>query len=774
MAGSFQRPLWRALFRTLLGRRLPTTEGSVASQHLSASVRVDRDIYGIPHIAAQTDQDAWFALGFCEGQDRAFQLEGLVRVVRGTLAEMVGPDAVGIDRLARRLGFRRSAELQLKMLEARARDSLQAFAAGVTEGLRKGAPRPHELVLIRTGPSPWEAADVLGVAKVMGLFLSANWDLELARLRILEEDGPGALAALHPAHAQEPPLEWAGDESIVPAIDQLMADLVALVGSGGSNNWALAPARTASGRPLVANDVHLEPTLPNPFYLAHTATPKWAVVGAVLVGTPVVVAGHNGTLAWGITAGLADNTDLFVEQFEPGRTAVRGVAGPEPCECRRELIEVRGASPVTTEVVVTPRGPIVGLAPEASSLALSLRATWLQPHPISGLLDAYRARSCAELCAALRLWPSVSLNVVSADHSGSIAWQLAGDVPVRSCGLGTIPRAAWLPGGAWEDSPVAFESMPRSVDPPEGFVATANNEPASRHSRPFLGADWVDGYRRARITESLCARRDWDAPASSYLQLDLFSIPWREMRTHVLSAACATRAARRARELLATWDGTVSAESSAATVFELFVSEMLRRLIAAKAAGVTRWRAAPLTRVSAVGMRPTELLVELMSRRAEGWFERPWPEEIGAALDQVGRHLVAEYGDAPERWGWGRVRPLWLRHPVGRRGPLHYLFDLGPFPWGGDANTVSQAATPPLDPTGNPLFVASMRMVVDVGAWDSATFVLAGGQSGNPLSPHYADQIPLWRAGRGIAIGWTPEAVERTTVRTLTLAGRPG
>jgi penicillin amidase len=771
--GGLERKLWRALFRAALGRRLPIAEGVIETPHAKAPVRIGRDAHGVAYITAGDDADAWFGLGFCQGQDRGFQLEGLLRLVRGTLAEIVGEPGVPIDRVARRLGFRRAAVRQIGNLEPRVREALEAFARGVTEGVLRGTRRrPHELALLRAAPTPYEAADVLGVSKALGLLLSANWDLELARLEILVEDGPEALADLHPDFAREPPLVLPPGASVRPALDSLSADLLALVGGGGSNSWAIAGSRTASGRPLVANDVHLEPVLPSSFYLARVAAPGWAVAGAALAGTPVMVVGHNGALSWGVTAGLVDNTDLFIEEVGSDGRSVRGPHGFEPCDTFREVIAVRGREPLTERVLVTPRGPIVGSALEQSPIAISLSATWLEPRPMVGLFEAYRARSCAELRAALRAWPSVSLNVVGADSAGSIAWQLAGDVPLRRKGLGTVCRAAWDPDSGWEPSPVAFEALPHAVDPPTGFVASANNEPTSS-TGAFLGADWIDGYRMARITEALGARADWDVEAAAALQLDLESLPWRELRPFLLEAPVADPDARRGRGLLSSWDGVVSPTSTGAAVFEVFLSELAGRVVEAKAARAAgprpAGRAPPLARFSAMGMRPVERLVELLRTQPEGWFERPWPDEIADALGSAVRRLRASHGDSPERWSWGRVRPLRLRHPLGRRAPLQHVFDLGPIGWGGDANTISQAATPPLVPTGNPLFVATLRMVVEVGAWDEASFVVAGGQSGNPVSPYYADQVPLWRRGRGLAIAWSPERVAEAVTTTLEL-----
>jgi len=315
--------------------------------------------------------------------------------------------------------------------------------------------------------------------------------------------------------------------------------------------------------------------------------------------------------------------------------------------------------------------------------------------------------------------------------------------------------------------------MPHLADPEIGFVATANNQPTSEGAGPFLGADWIDGYRQDRIVEALDARHDWDLPSVQALQMDQKSIPWRELRDIVLAIPAETDQARQALALLEAWDGMVAADSSAATVFEFFVAEMIQRVVTAKAPRAAQWALGEgftsLIPHTVFYVRRVGHLVRLLQEQPEGWFERSWPQEMADALTTVVRSLRKHYGDEPDGWAWGHIRPLTLRHPVGERAPFDRVFNLGPFPWGGDANTVGAASAPPSNPTTNPLTIASLRMVVDVGNWEENRFALPGGQSGNPLSTHYADLLPLWQRGEGVPIAWSPEEVARVTQFTLRL-----
>ncbi len=765
------------LFRLLLGRRLPVTTGTLEVEGVRAPVSIRRDRHGIPFVDASHDEDAIFGLGFCHGQDRAFQIETLVRVIRGTLAELVGQDGVPVDRLSRRVGFRRAAERQWPFLDGDIRDLLTAYTRGVNAGAATGL-RPHELALLRAKPTPMEPADAAAVLKLQSFVLPSNWDLELVRLKLLTEDGPDALAAIDPAYPEwlpvtSPPCATAG-----PAAGRLMdaaAALRAVAGSaGGSNNWAVSPDRSATGRPLLASDPHLESAVPPPWYLAHLRSPGFEVAGASMVGSPTFPVAHNQVAAWGITVGLVDNTDLFVEEIGADGRSVRRGGGFVPCEVHREVIRVKGGDDVVEEVLVTSHGPIVGPALDGEVGALALRATWLEPRPVRGMLVAYRARNFQEFRGCFEHWPGLSLNVVYADTSGKIGWQLVGNTPRRPRGNGMLPTAGWESDKAWEKEGVPFEELPHLDDPPCGFIATANNQPTANGDGPYLGADWIDGYRVARINEVLDARRDWDMDGFARLQLDVLSLPWRELRDSVLATPVDGGPARRAQALLAAWDGEVHAGSAGAAVFECFLTRMIRRIVSARAPRAAAWALAkgfsPLTPANLLIERRVGHAVRLLREQPADWLPKPWTEEIADALADALHTLEERLGPEPGSWEWGALRPLTFRHPFGERRPLHRVFELGPFPWGGDTNTVSFATTDLTDPSCNPAASASARALFDVGNWDACRFSLPGGQSGNPLCRHYDDLLSHWQAGTGVAIAWSQVAVAEASAAVLELA----
>jgi penicillin amidase len=327
--------------------------------------------------------------------------------------------------------------------------------------------------------------------------------------------------------------------------------------------------------------------------------------------------------------------------------------------------------------------------------------------------------------------------------------------------------------------------MPNDRDPACGYLATANTRPTPEGSGPFVSVDFIDGYRLARILEALGERDDWDVALAMALQLDRVCLPWREMREIVLGAPPVDRASEQALKLLRAWDGVLRAESPAASLYELWLSAFSKRVLVAKAPRSLSWTMGrldgPVFRRSMLFCQRTGFVVRLLREQPAGWWpgtpggapgERAglvWGREIAGALGDAYCELERRFGADPARWAWGELRPLVMRHPLGRRRPLDRVYNLGPLPEGGDTHTVAQAGADLVDPLSRVLANASLRMVVDVGAWDKSRYALPGGQSGNPLSPHYDDQFALWQRGEGVPVAWSEAAVEAGTRRVLRL-----
>lgn len=774
----------RRLMGLILGTRKPQHAGEVRLPHLLGSATVRRDRFGVPYIEAGSERDAWFALGFCHAQDRAAQLELIVRAVRGTLSAMIGPDGIPVDRLSRRIGFRRAGEAQLMRADAVVAEQLRDYVRGVNAGLDHG-PRAHELALLSTAPTHWESADVQAYSALLCFMLASNWDAELMRLKVLELDGPHALAAIDPAYpghlpSSAEPLVEAGT-----AADRLAADLATfdeLVGrSGGSNGWALSPDKTKTGRALLANDMHLMSALPPPVYLAQLRAPGLEAAGASWVGVPAFAPGHNGHIAWGATAAHVDNTDLFVERIGPDGLCVQDGDGWTRCAVLDEVIEVRGQGTITERVLITPRGPIIATAdrdaPHRASLqnapvhtgALSIAATWLAPRPYGGLYHAHRAKTFEELRGMFEAGSTSTISAVYADVEGNIGWHLAVEVPRRRAGFGAVPMPGWRRECGW-DGIVPFDELPRVKNPAHGFVCTANNQP--QRTGPWLGVDFLDGYRQAAIAERLAAKSDWDMESTIALQRDTTSLPWREIGGAVLAARPTCRDSELGRALLERWDGRMAADSEGASVFALFCASLVRRIIRSRAPNAAAWALGqPFTALipsTTMSTRRMGHVCRLVRDKTPGYVP-DWDHALASSLAEAVQELRARHGAASSSWCWGQVRPLVMEHAFAQQPPLDRVFNIGPIEGTGDNTTIAQGGVDYATPVTKQGWVPLLRAIFDVGNWDACRFAIVGGQSGNPCSPHYDDQIGVWRSGAGVEVAWTPACIRERTITTLVL-----
>ena len=362
----------------------------------------------------------------------------------------LGLGGLGVDRLSRRVGFRRSALRHFAALDPDVRANMESYSAGINEGVTKGLRRrPHELVLLRGQMTRWDAPDVLGMSRLLAFLQMCNWDSELARLKVAQLDGPDALRALDPVYAEWLPVTTPPGTAAGPAVDRLAGDLHRFLAmtslGGGSNAWVIAPQRTATGRPILANDPHLAPAVPPQFYLADLHCPGWHAAGASLVGLPGIFCGHNDTAAWGVATGLVDNTDLCVEELGADQRSVRRGDGFIACEVAEETIAVKRGAPTVERVLITPQGPVIGPALEGEVGAISLRATWLEPRRMRGLLELARCATAEDFHTRLAYNPPSSFNVVFATTDGHIGYQLAGAPPRHRTVTASFPLADTTP-----------------------------------------------------------------------------------------------------------------------------------------------------------------------------------------------------------------------------------------------------------------------------------------------------------------------------------------
>jgi penicillin amidase len=726
------------------------------------------------------------------------------RLASGRLAEVLGARALPVDRWLRILGFRRVATIEAEQMSVAARSEMEAYAAGVNAWIQQDR-LPLEFSLLRYRPEPWTPTDSLAWAKMISWSLSMNWESELLRARLVALLGAQRAAELEPAYPARCPLvvppEVAYDQ-IGEEAERLVAESRSYVGPRpnagppvqegvGSNNWAIAGERSATGTPLLAGDMHLPMGIPAIWYENHLIELSDSgagldVTGISLPGAPGVVSGHNGCVAWSFTAAFADVQDTYLEHLRPDS------AGDLECEYEGrwgpvqsvdEVIRVRGGRALTERVILTRHGPIID--PIAGDLcedgSLALRWTAFEPETMfEALRSMNRARTCAEFREALRHWTSPAVNVVYADTQGKIAYQLAGRVPVRARGDGRLPVPGWSGEYEWQGY-IPFDELPQRHDPPEGYLVTANNKIVSDDYPHFISAEYATGNRAQRIVELITERDRLDVPDMQAMQLDQVS-PLARIVARALGALspedpelASVVAAMR------DWDGRLTPDSMEAAVCQNFVVQMARLMLHDRLGALAE---------RYMGRGPALVVAEgsLFAHRAQEWLEEQLRSPDSTWYDLGGgerreevmlRALRASLDDLRQRlgdgeWSWGRLHTVTFTHPLGTVEPFASIFNRGPYPVGGDSNTIwatgnRMNGSRPGNTIGPPF-----RFVADLGDLRHAWANLAPGQSGQPGSPSYDDQIAAWFSGEYHPMLYDRCEVEREAVARLILEPAPG
>lgn len=748
-------------------RPLPQTHGALKLKGLHEPVEVLRDQWGIPHIYAHNAPDLFFSQGFIHAQDRLWQMEFQRRVGSGRLSEVLGERTLKADRWLRILGFERVAEETVKHMPAATRQLLDAYVAGVNAHLDSQA-LPVEFSILRFTPEAWRAEDTLVWLKMMAWSLSVNWEAELLRAQLIERLGAEMAAGLEPSPDFRP--------GIVPAeltlhrigLSALTAAAAARPYTGpnagdgvGSNSWVLAGRRSASGKPLLANDMHLTMGAPAIWYENHLVGEAFNVTGVSLPGVPGVIAGHNGQVAWGVTAGFADVQDIYVEHLREtpdGGVQVEFQGSWQDAIVFEEEIAVRGADTVVERVIVTPHGPIINsLAPQAAGEdPLALQWTANQPAPtLQGLFNIGRVGNAAAFQTALTEISEPVLNFVFADTQGNFGYTYAGRIPRRARAHGGVPVPGWTGTHEWQGM-IPFEELPHLFNPERDFIITANNRVMEGDYAHDLGHDFSIGDRALRIQELLHGRARLTVGDMQVMQFDLVSPTARAVAQRLGQLETSEPKLARAAALLRAWDGELAADSAAAALYQVFMRRLITHLLDPKLGVLTPWYAGQspnpvLTGGSVFGQRAWEWAQQVLAQPDSVWFDLGEGQAQAHVLQTVLGHSVAylekELGEDWGAWGWGRLHSLRLNHVLGSVKPLDALFSRGPFPIGGDNTTVwaTGAGTHHLD--SSRMISAPFRFVADLADLRHAWGVLIPGQSGHPASPHYDDQIEQWFDG---------------------------
>lgn len=770
-----------------LRQSLPKTEGELRLQGAHAPIEVLRDAFGVPHIYAGSIEDAHFALGFVHAQDRLWQMEMSRRIAAGRLAEVLGPAALETDRFLRTLGVRRAAEANLKHFDAQTRAVLDAYTAGINAFLASRPVLPPEFWITRDSPEPWTPADSVAWTKMMAWDLGGNWREELLRLRLSK--------TLSTARIQEFLPPYPGDASpALPELKQLyrnldkpLRELAQRWGSGaeslvGSNNWVIAGSRSASGKPLLANDPHLGLTAPPVWYFAHLHAPGFDVIGATLPGVPGVILGRNERIAWGFTNTGPDVQDLYIEKIDPAGKVLTP-EGPRAFTVFDETIKVKGARDERLIVRVSRHGPVISdvlqpaldAVPRGHALAFAWTALAEDDLSMQAGLKIARAADWNGFLAAARDFHAPQQNAVYADVDGNIGFIAAGRVPIRKPAndlKGLAPAPGWDARYDWAGF-IPFDELPRAYNPAAGAIVTANHKivpPGYRHQISF---DWQPPYRARRIAEMLEAQPAHSVASFARMQADVVSLAARELLPKLLSFEGQSTQARRALSALSRWDGTMSADRAEPLILVAWWRELARAIYADELGDAFEhnWS------TRAVFLGNVLANVDGQARWCDNVRTRPvetCAEVLSASLEKSLQDLNQRYGADMAKWKWGDAHVAHHIHrPFTRVRWLAWLFDFkAPTP--GDAYTVNVGRSD-FDNAAAPFesrHAASLRAIYDLSDLQRSLFIHSGGQSGNPLSSQYHAFTDAWAAGEYIPMVTERSRIEAGGVQRLVLTPR--
>ena len=729
---------------------LPQTAGRLTLPGLSAPVEITRDARDMIHVKAANEHDLFFGQAVAHAQERLWQMEFQRRVGAGRLAEILGPDALAQDEYLRTFGFYRAAAEAYRHLPADLKAIIDAYTDGINAYLASGPPLPLEFKLLGFKPEPWTPADVLVWQKMMSYDLCGNLKQELERYRLLARglskerierlwpeapDSPTILRRLpQPAPEQEETAPTPAPSSLEQVSRLLALNELVPRTFEASNNWVVAGSRSVSGKPLLADDPHLGLSAPSVWILMELDSPTYHAAGATFPGLPTVVIGRNDHIAWAVTNHHVDVQDLYVLEEKSGGYLYKGEV--RPFETRRELIKVKGSEPVTLTVRESVYGPVisdVANVPKGNTLALRWTALEPEDETMAAFYGIGKAHDWAGFTAALERLVEPSQNFLYADDQGNIGYFAPGKIPLRRPGhSGKYP----VPGnGEWDwRGFVPVEGLPRVYNPPEGYIVTANNRSTPRGWPYDLGHDWAAGFRAERIEQLLTARKKLGPDDYKRIQNDTVSLLARRLQPVLARVRPQSERAARWREKLLAWDANETPASLEATVFEAWYTELTR--LPEAEVGQPYWD------------KPHYLLRALQKgdpacdARGESCLQF-----AAVALERALDRLDARGGVVP----WGQLHPAYFDHAVMTHVPqLRRFFDRK-VAHGGDAYTVNVGR---YDPATFVMFHGpSYREIVTPGDRQNSFWIQPMGQSGNVLSRHYADLLPLWARGDYLPMG---------------------
>ena len=772
---------------------LPKIEGSIHVQGLKAPVTVRRDAHGIPHIKAANMDDLLFAQGYVTAQDRLWEMDIARRYAEGDLAQIFGQAAVPHDKLERVMLMLQVAQRIAARMSPKDKRYFADYARGVNAYIASHKNNlPTEFRVLMYKPQPWTTVDSVLVGLSMVQRLDRSWPDKLARAEVTARIGPKLAKALYPTGSplDHPPVSGEPPKFGPPAkFEALPGIKQSRQGSAqrvsrltrpgvfreeyrdmkwlrkidgqptcrgcvpGSNEWVVSGAHTASGMPMLSNDMHLTHQIPDIWYEADLEAPGFHAAGVTIPGLPFIVAGHNDDVAWGFTALYGDTQDLYVEHLN-GKGEYRTATGWKPLKELHEEIPVRGGDDVALTVKITNHGPILNPILKHAKQTLALK--WNAYDPQIDRLPLYaldKATNWKTFCAALKQWWGPTLNIVYADHKGNIGYHAIGYIPYRPNGLMGVPIKN-AGKHEWKGF-IPFNKMPWAYNPPGGLLATANSRVTPKNDPMPITLEWANPYRNEMIWKTLSGSKDLTPADMLRLQTSVDSPVDKQMARRMAAAieqdGHAGPRLRQAAKLLQAWNGELKIDSAAASIVMQAKKAFWPMLLEPKLGRdwkMYSWAESAYVQAHMILNGPGE------------WLPKKYASWNDFLVAMVRRGL--KDGHAPKdlaKWKYGSWHVVEFEHPLWGMLPWFKSWTgVGPLPQSGGKTTVKQVARS---------FGPSQRFTINWADPDKATENIVMGESGDPVSRWYRDQWPYWYHGKTFVLPYGKAEVAKDTKYTL-------
>ena len=758
--------------------QVPTQTLSVAG--LKNNVTVRRDSRAIPYIEANSDADLYFAQGYVTASDRLWQMDLYRRVARGETAELFGKIALEEDKRWRRFGFSQIVEEAFKDFSSEYKAILENYARGVNAYIATLDEKtlPIEFQILKYKPSEWKPTDSLVIGAILSDGLSTTWQADVMRssfadlpkekfdqlflektpLDVLVVGKDSTEVRSPKSKVQSASLSF--DNSLLEFAvrdAEIRKSSLERIGfyqefNAASNNWVVSGKRTADGKPILANDPHLPASAPSIWYLSNLSSKNMRVSGVTFPGVPGVVLGHNEYIAWGATNLGPDVQDLYLETFND-KNQYKTPTGWETAKIRREEIKVRKnvLSPETDtetlEVMETRNGVII-TGQDSKKYALKWTVRDKSNDSFEAFLLLNRAKNWNDFNAALKTYGGATQNFVYADVKGNIGFHNGGKIPIRRTGDGSMPYDGATDKGDWTGF-IAYENLPSSFNPPEGFIVTANQRIVGDSYKYFLTHLWASPHRARRIYQLLQANEKVTVNDVENIQRDIFNISSSNFAREMVKTESASK---ETLDVLRGWDGKMAADSEGALLVgeirTVFLNKILAANVGAERAKNYRWGGS----ASFVDWLATE--------KPSNWLPKEfknYKDLLTAADTEARENLTKRYGADEKKWLYGTAFKIRFNHPLAAAPLIGGVFAIEPIGQYGNGNTPNVGAN------------VSMRLIAVPGNWDATRHGIALGESGNPNSPHYKDQLESWKSGNTPVFLFEQSAVEKAATNVVVM-----